>query len=137
MEKIIEFEEGRSYNCKASAFSPILYNKLFPGRDFIKDMDVLSKHAGEKEGEGTFGVEEYSYFANITYMFVYQGMAPSPKQTEEQKEFLEKYPTPWDWIDTFDTFSIYKNLDAIVELWGTNEKRISKLKNRVSAPPVK
>lgn len=30
MQKIIEIEEGRSFNFKASAFSPIMYNKLFP-----------------------------------------------------------------------------------------------------------
>ena len=29
MQKIIEIEEGRSVNFKASAFSPVMYNKLY------------------------------------------------------------------------------------------------------------
>ena len=48
MEKIIKVEEGRSLNFKASAFSPIMYNRLFPGRDYLKDMEAL-KCANDKE----------------------------------------------------------------------------------------
>ena len=137
MQKVIEFEEGRSYNCKASALSPIVYNKLFPGRDFMKDMRELAEKSAEKTDEKDFTIDDYEYFVNIAYLFVYQGLSPSPKQTQEQKDFLEKYPNPWYWIDTFETFSIYENLDKIVELWVANEDRISSAKNPVPAPPGK
>ena len=41
MEKVIQIEEGRSAAFRASAFSPIQYNRLFPGRDFMRDMNDL------------------------------------------------------------------------------------------------
>lgn len=135
MEKIIEIEEGRSLNFKASAFSPIMYNKLFPGRDYLKDMESLKSK--NDEAEKTFEMADYEHFARIAYLFAYQGLAPSPRTTQEQKEFLEKYPTVWDWIDTFDTFSIYEILPEIMDLWYKNEKKVSDGKNPVPAPPEK
>lgn len=135
MEKIIKVEEGRSLNFKASAFSPIMYNRLFPGRDYLKDMEAL-KCANDKE-EKAFEMSDYEHFARIAYLFAYQGLAPSPRTTPEQKAFLEKYPSAWDWIDSFNTFSIYEILPEIMELWYQNEKKVSDGKNPVPAPPVK
>lgn len=135
MQKVIEIEEGRSLNFKASAFSPIMYNRLFPGRDFLKDMDALKKAHEDKED--TFEMSDYEHFSRIAYMFAYQGLAPSPRQTQEQKKFLEQYPSTWDWIDSFDTFSIYQILPEIMELWYKNEKQISQSKNPMPAPPEK
>ena len=135
MQKIIEIEEGRSVNFKASAFSPIMYNRLFPGRDFLGDMDDLKKSHDDKEDK--FTMNDYELFSRIAYLFAYQGLAPSPRQTKEQTEFLEKYPNVWDWIDTFNTFSIYEILPEIMDLWYKNEKTISKGKNPIPAPPEK
>ena len=135
MQKIIEIEEGRSVNFKASAFSPVMYNKLFPGRDFLGDMDGLKKSHDDKENK--FTMNDYELFSRIAYLFAYQGLAPSPRQTKEQTEFLEKYPNVWDWIDTFNTFSIYEILPGIMDLWYKNEKTISKGKNPIPAPPEK
>ena len=135
MEKIIEIEEGRSMNFKASAFSPIMYNRLFPGRDFLKDMDGLRKTHEDKDDN--FEMSDYEHFARIAYLFAYQGLAPSPRTTPEQREFLEKYPDVWEWIDSFSTFSIYEILPEIMDLWYQNEKQVSQGKNPVPAPPEK
>lgn len=135
MEKIIEIEEGRSLNFKASAFSPIMYNRLFPRRDFLKDMESLREAHNDKENE--FKMSDYEHFARIAYLFAYQGLAPSPTTNQEQKEFRKKYPSAWDWIDTFNTFSIYEILPEIIDLWYQNEQTISKGKNPVPAPPAK
>lgn len=135
MQKMIEIEQGRSLNFKASAFSPIMYNRLFPGRDFLKDMDALK--AAHEDKNDVFEMSDYKHFSRIAYLFAYQGLAPSPTQTQEQKEFLEKYPSTWDWIDSFDTFSIYMILPEIMDLWYKNEKQISQSKNPVPAPPAK
>lgn len=135
MQKMIEIEQGRSLNFKASAFSPIMYNRLFPGRDFLKDMDALK--AAHEDKNNVFEMSDYEHFSRIAYLFAYQGLAPSPTQTQEQKEFLEKYPSTWDWIDSFDTFSIYMILPEIMDLWYKNEKQISQSKNPVPAPPAK
>ena len=135
MQKIIEIEEGRSVNFKASAFSPVMYNKLFSCRYFLCDMNYLKKSHDDKEDK--FTMNDYELFSRIAYLFAYQGLSPSPRQTKEQIEFLEKYPNVWDWIDTFNTFSIYEILPEIMDLWYKNEKTISKGKNPVPAPPEK
>ena len=135
MEKIIKIEEGRSLNFKASAFSPILYNRLFSGRDYLKDIETLNEE--NKKEEKSFNMDDYELFARIAYLFAYQGLAPSPITTEEQKEFLKKYPTVWEWIDTFNTFSIYEILPEIMDLWYQNGKGVSTEKNQHPAPPVK
>lgn len=135
MEKIIEIEKGRSLNFKASAYSPIMYNKLFPGRDFLRDIENLKEK--NDEDDKSFTMEHYEHFVRVAYTFAYQGLAPTPRQTKEQEEFRKRYPDAWDWIDSFGTFSIYENLPEIVDLWYTNEKKISQSKNGVPAPPEK
>lgn len=137
MQKIIEVEKGKSLNFKASAFSPIMYNKLFPGRDFIRDMESLKSSHKDGSRASDFSMDDYEHFVRIAYTFAYQGLAPTPRQTEEQKEFLQQYPDAWEWIDSFNTFSIYEILPDIMKLWYDNEKQIAKGKNPVPAPPVK
>ena len=134
MEKTIQIEEGRSAAFRASAFSPIQYNRLFPGRDFMRDMDELRtinkqmNEAGKENTEGDaeegrqqkrrfFSIEEYELFVRVAYTFAYKALSPSPRPSEEQREFREKYPDPWDWIDSMNTFSIYQILPEIVDLW--------------------
>lgn len=138
MQKVIEVEEGRSLNFKASAYSPIMYNRLFPGRDFLKDMDALkNSHNDEKEESDTFKMSDYEHFVRIAFLFAYQGLAPGVLQTQEQKDFLAQYPDPWEWVDSFNTFSIYEILPQIMDLWYQNERKIAKGKNRIPAPPGK
>lgn len=133
MEKTIQIEKGRSAAFRASAFSPIQYNRLFPGRDFMRDMEELRNinqqvNEGQKEGEEEaaegeqkgrrfFSIEEYELFVRVAYTFAYQALSPSPRPSEAQREFREKYPDPWDWIDSMNTFSIYQILPEIVDLW--------------------
>lgn len=129
MEKVIQIEEGRSAAFRASAFSPIQYNRLFPGRDFMRDMDELrsmdskakeeAKAKGEQGGEEKtfFTIEEYELFVRISYTFAYQALSPTPRVSEEQRKFLKEYPDPWAWIDSMNTFSIYQILPEIVDLW--------------------
>ena len=145
MVKTIEIE-GKLIAFKASAFSPIQYNAIFPGHDFMKDMSMLetAEESMEKDENGdtvisvsTLPMEVYEYFVKIAYLFAYQGLAPTPRLTQEQIEFREKYPDPWEWIDTFDTFSIYQILPEIMELWNINEKQAAKAKKSNPIPPEK
>ena len=137
MEKVLQIEEGRSYNFKASALSPIQYNRIFKGRDFLRDIEEMAKKAQEMEEneETTLSVENYEQFVRLSYLFAYQGLAPTPTRTKEQEEFLEKYPDPWTWIDSFNTFSIYKMLPDIVEVWYGGDIRLVKPKKAEPAPP--
>lgn len=142
MQKVIEIEKGRNVNFKASAYSPIAYNRLFPGRDFLRDIDELRKrwvkNKKKKKSEAeSFDMKDYELFVRIAYTFAYQGLAPTPRETEEKREFVNKYRNAWDWIDTFETFSIYEILPDIMELWYGNERTVSEPKNPVPAPPEK
>lgn len=154
MVKKLEVEEGKVLTFKASAFSPIQYNNIFPGGDFLRDMSVLEKvskemkAAKEEEDENTeenseainsvaMPMDVYKYFVRIAYLFAYQGLAPTPRQTQEQRDFLEKYPDPWMWIDNFNTFSIYELLPEIMEMWHANEKQEAIAKKANPIPPGK
>ena len=141
MEKMLEIEEGRSYLFRASAFSPIQYNKLFPGRDYMRDINAMVEKKEEMEnsddGLASFTIENYEQFARLAYTFAYQGLSPSPKVSDEQREFTNEYPDPWTWIDGFDTFSIYMLLPEIVELWAGNSRQLVQAKNRETLPLAK
>lgn len=148
MIKRIEVEPGKKVDFKASAFTPIQYNKLFPSRDYLKDINdlkVLSEARKRQKEDGSEGdmsgvtlqMADYEQFVRVSYCFAYQALSPTPRPSDAQKEFREKYPDPWDWIDTFETFSIYEILPEIIDMWFANEKEKSKGKNSVPAPPAK
>ena len=138
MIKKIEVEEGRSVEFKASAFSPIQYNKLFQGKDFMRDMATMAdKKQGMSDDELSLEAEDYEMFVRLAYLFAYQALSPTPRVSEEQKAFREAYPDPWTWIDTFNTFSIYTILPEIVDLWYGGDANLVKAKNPVPAPPGK
>lgn len=141
MEKVLEIEEGRSCNFKASAFSPIQYNRMFRGRDFLRDIEAMAEKSQEmtesEDGSASLSNENYEQFVRLAYLFAYQGQSPSPVKSEEQKEFLKKYPDPWAWIDSFNTFSIYQLLPEIMDLWYGGDIRMVKAKKTAPAPPEK
>lgn len=139
MEKMIKFQEGRSYRCRASAFTPIQYGKLFPGHDYLKDIREMGEKNQEIEDGETpdFTMDDYEMFVRLAYTFVYQGLSESPKMNDAQRDFIEEYPDPWTWLDSFDSFSIYEILPEITELWIGNDKSLSTAKNQNPAPPEK
>ena len=139
MEKRIQFQEGRSYRCRASAYTPIQYGKLFPGHDYLRDIQAMwEKNKEIEEGEPvSFSTEDYEMFVRLAYTFAYQGLSDSPRVSDEQRDFIKKYPDPWSWLDSFDSFSIYEILPEITELWIGNEKSNIKAKNPDPAPPGK
>jgi len=133
MQRVIEIEEGRSFNFKASAFTPIQYNTLFPDSDFWKDLTSLQE--ATMGGLESFTTEDYTLLMRISYTMIYQGLAPSPKQTEEQKAFLEEYPSLDYFSDTFEMFSLLGCLDEIMALWGLSSITEVDEKNPESPPP--
>ena len=149
MEKVIQIEEGRSAAFRASAFSPIQYNRRFPGRDFMRDMDALrsandrakeSEENEEAEGEERkqfFDIEDYETFVRVSYTFAYQALSPSPRVSDEQRAFRKKYPDAWDWIDDMNTFSIYQILPEIVDLWFGGAVQVAGSKKNMSPPSGK
>ncbi len=94
---------------KASAAIPRIYRLRF-GRDIYKDLSQLEKAVDENDENGS-GLDTFSLemFENIAYIMAKHADANIPDTAEE-------------WLDDFNTFSIYQVLPQLIELWGLNVK---------------
>lgn len=99
--------DGKQVPFKASAAIPRIYRIKF-GRDIYKDLRELEKTVGDNKEEAsnldTFSLE---MFENIAYIMAKHADPSVPNSPEE-------------WLDEFNTFSIYQILPQIIELWGLN-----------------
>lgn len=113
--------DGKDVKFKASAAIPRLYRVRF-GRDIIVDMNKLKKSA-EKVREGAqeeFEIDDLSIFENVAYMFA-KHAAP------------EEVPNTIDeWLEQFNTFSIYLVLPEILELWGIDNLQTVESKKKLA-----
>ena len=106
MKQNIEID-GKQVSFKASAAIPRIYRMNFH-RDIYKDLKVLEKAIGDgDEGNSNLDVFSLEMFENIAYI-----MAKHADNTIPD--------TPEDWLDEFNTFSIYQVLPKLIELWGLN-----------------
>ena len=104
--KTIEVD-GKEVQFRASAAIPRLYRNKFH-RDIYKDLNELQKGIDENDAESsnldTFSLE---LFENIAYIMAKHADPSIPDSPEE-------------WLDEFNTFSIYQILPQLIELWGLN-----------------
>ena len=108
MVKQIEID-GKQVAFKASAAIPRIYRIKF-GRDIYKDLRQLEKAVGDNKEEAS-GLDTFSLemFENIAYIMAKHADPGIPD-------------TPEEWLDEFNTFSIYQILPQLIELWGLNVK---------------
>lgn len=114
--------DGKVVKLRATAMLPRLYRFKF-GRDIIKDMKDLQgsylkvlKEQGKTEEELTdeerealgFSVFDLSLFENVAYIMAKHGDPDNVPDTIDE------------WLEGFETFSIYENLHHIIELWMQN-----------------
>lgn len=135
VQKTVEID-GKEVTFKASAAIPRLYRVKFR-RDIFKDMNDLMKDIkanqkaaqkkaekeDDEEPESTLSIESLEIFENIAYMMAKYADPNVPDSIDE-------------WLDQFETFSIYMVMPKIVELWGMNvEQQAESKKNfdRLSA----
>ncbi len=106
--KMIEID-GKQVPFRASAAIPRIYRMKFQ-RDIYKDLSALEKSIGENSEEvSNLDMFSLEMFENIAYIMA--------------KHADPKIPdTPEEWLDEFQTFSIYQVLPKIIELWGLNVK---------------
>ena len=106
--KTIEID-GKPVKFKASAAIPRIYRIKFQ-RDIYKDLASLDKTI-DKSSEEVSNLDLFSLemFENIAYVMVKHADPEIPD-------------TPEEWLDDFNTFSIYQVLPKIIELWGLNVK---------------
>ena len=123
MTKKIEID-GKEVTFKASAAIPRIYRLKF-GRDIYKDLRDLAKNMDEQNPENstldTFSLE---MFENIAYIMAKHADKSIPDSPEE-------------WLDEFNTFSIYQVLPEIIQLWGMNTQTAIESKKNFTAPSGK
>lgn len=99
--------DGKQVPFKASAAIPRIYRIKF-NRDIYKDLRALEKAVGDgNEDASTLDSFSLELFENIAFVMAKHADANVPD-------------TPEEWLDDFNTFSIYQVLPKIIELWGMN-----------------
>ena len=97
--------DGKQVPFKASAAIPRIYRIKF-NRDIYKDLRSLEKAVGEGDEENSnLDLFSLEMFENIAYVMAKHADPNIPD-------------TPEEWLDEFNTFSIYQVLPSIIELWG-------------------
>ena len=110
--------DGVEVPFKASAAVPRMYRIKFR-RDIYKDFSELQKNVGESDKDNSgLDIESLEVFENIAYIMA--------KHAD-----LDNVPSdPDEWLERFNTFSIYEILPQLIDLWGMNvETQIESKKN--------
>ena len=101
--------DGKEVAFKASAAIPRIYRLKFQ-RDIYKDIAQLEKSLGDNDEEASnLDMFSLEMFENIAFIMAKHADPAIPD-------------TPEEWLDEFNTFSIYQVLPKIIELWGLNVK---------------
>ena len=101
--------DGKRVSFKASAAIPRIYRMKFQ-RDIYKDLKALEKSMGENSEESSnLDMFSLEMFENIAFVMAKHADASIPN-------------TPEEWLDSFNTFSIYQVLPQLIELWDLNVK---------------
>ncbi len=124
IKKIIKIDEIE-VPFKASAAVPRLYRLKFH-RDIYKDFAALQTNVKEGDEENsTLDIESLEVFENIAFIMAKHA---DPENVPDN---------PDDFLEQFNTFSIYEILPQLIELWGLNtatqvesKKNIAKLTAR-------
>ena len=100
--------DGIEVSFKASAAVPRLYRLKF-GRDIYKDFAALQKSVSEGyDNKSSLNIESLEVFENIGYIMA----------KHAQPDVVPDSPD--EWLEGFNTFSIYEILPQLIELWGLN-----------------
>ena len=100
--------DGQMVEFRASAAVPRLYRIKF-GRDIYKDLRSLEKSVGDNDEESSsLDLFSLEMFEDLAWLMARH--ADPAKVPDSPEEFL----------DQFNTFSIYQILPQLIELWGLN-----------------
>ena len=123
VRKNIEID-GKEVAFKASAAIPRIYRLKFQ-RDIYKDIAQLEKSLGDNtEEESNLDLFSLEMFENIAFIMAKHADPSIPDEVE-------------DWLDEFNTFSIYQVLPQLIELWGMNIKTDAEAKKNFAQQSVK
>ena len=100
--------DGIDVPFKASATVPRLYRAKFR-KDIFKDFAALKDSVDENdEKESGLNIESLEVFENIAWTMAKHA---DPENVPDN---------PDEWLEQFNTFSIYEVLPQLFELWGLN-----------------
>ncbi len=100
--------DGIEIPFKASATLPRLYRAKFR-KDIFKDFTALKTSVDENdEQESWLDIDSLEVFENIAWTMAKHA---DPQNVPDN---------PDDWLEQFNTFSIYEVLPQLFELWGLN-----------------
>lgn len=101
--------DGKQVPFKASAAIPRIYRLKFQ-RDIYKDLSALEKSINQANpDDSNLDLFSLEMFENIAFVMAKHADPNIPD-------------TPEEWLDEFNTFSIYQVLPQLIELWGLNVK---------------
>ena len=109
--------DGKNVLFKASAAVPRLYRLRFR-RDIFKDFTALEQ-SGQENTSG-ITIDSLELFENIAYIMAKHA---DPDGVPEN---------PDDWLENFNTFSIYEILPQLMDLWGLNIETQSESKKNIA-----
>jgi len=118
IKKEIEID-GKAVPFRASATVPRLYRAQFK-RDIFKDILKLEKSIKENSEDASgIPIDDLWMFENVAYIMAKHADYSQPDTVE-------------DWLDQFNTFSIYEVLPQILELWDINLHTESESKKNIN-----
>lgn len=116
--------DGENVMFRASAAIPRMYRVRFH-RDIYRDLRSLEKAVkGGGEKNSNIDLLSLEIFENIAYIMAKHADNTIPDTVEE-------------WLDGFNTFSIYRILPSLIELWGLNVQTEIHSKKNFVKPNVK
>ena len=119
MKQNIEID-GKQIAFRASAAIPRIYRMKFH-RDIYKDLQALEKSiGGNSKDASSLDMFSLEMFENIAYVMAKHADNSIPDSPEE-------------WLDNFNTFSIYQVLPQLIQLWGLNTQTEVESKKKLVA----
>lgn len=126
MDKVLTIS-GKEVGFRATALTPRIYRHKI-GRDIIQDLNQLRKSYAkaiegqnakteEEQRDAQLSVLDLEIFENAAYVMAKQYDPDVPASLD-------------DWLDEFETFSIYEILPEILQLWSLNERTTAKPKKK-------
>jgi hypothetical protein len=110
--------DGKDVTFRASAAIPRMYWIRFR-RDIYQDMAQLTREVDANDpNKSEIELDNLEMFENIAYLMAKHADPDSVPNTPEE------------WLEQFNTFSIYTVLPKIIELWGLNTEQQAESKKK-------